>query len=110
MTVADVWDSNSEPDIELGLWCPSTETSVTDVMPKVQDSTTPSWSSGGCTMTANELTTVGFDFDALDIDLTGADVVVGRTRVVAMPAQLQAGSVSGSVGTISRITFTFTRQ
>jgi hypothetical protein len=110
MDVEPGFDLTSPADVEVGLWCPATESSVTAIMTKVQDSDSPTWSSGGCTMTAADLLATGFDFDALDIDGTGADVISDRVHVPVSAADLSAGSLTGSTTYINSVTIVFIKQ
>lgn len=110
LTVQAGWDATSPADVELGLWCPASMSSITAIMPKVDDDNTPSWSSGGCTLTADQLITTGFDFDAIDQDVFDFQQIAARTHVSITEAHLRAGVRTGSIGTITSITFTLTRQ
>jgi hypothetical protein len=110
MEVEPGFDLTSPADVEVGLWCPASESTVTALMAKVQDSDSPTWSSGGCTMTAADLLSTGFDFDALDIDSTGADVISDRVHVPVTAAHLTAGRLTGSTTYITSITIVFLKQ
>ncbi len=103
------WDATSSSDIEVRLWCPSSATSVSATMPKVQDNNSPRWTTGGCTLTAGEILAEGIAFDVRDEDVTGYDTVQPRTNVTISASNLRAGSLNGNTGNLSLITFTFTK-
>ncbi len=104
------WDDLSPPDIELELWCPATASNATAVMPKVSDSYLPSWSSGGCTLTAAQALSVGFAWDAYDVDITALEEVAARQVEVLTESELRAGSVTVSNGGVQSMTVTLIKQ
>jgi hypothetical protein len=104
------WDDLSPPDIELELWCPATATNATAVMPKVSDSYMPSWSSGGCTLTAAQALSAGFAWDAYDVDITALEEVAARQVEVLTESELRAGSVTVSNGGVQSMTVTLIKQ
>jgi len=105
------WDDFSDPDPELGLWCPATAGSLSAIMTKVSDSLTPTWNSGGCTTTAAELLADGFAFDAIDIDpLGGYEVIASKTTVPVTQSNLRAGTMSCSAFSITSMTVQLTKQ
>ena len=87
------WDNLTDPDPELGLWCPATAASYSAVMPKVSDTFTPSWTTGGCTVTAAALLADGLGYDAIDVDTTTADEIAPFTVVPVSEADLRAGTL-----------------
>jgi hypothetical protein len=104
------WDDTSSPDTILYLWCPSTAT-VETVLPKVQDDYTPSWSSGGCDLTAGPLLADGLGVGAIEADLVSDEILAPFTEVTITEADLRAGTkTTGRIGGFTSITFTFTRQ
>ena len=104
------WDLTSPPDVEMALWCPATRSNYNGLAAKVQDSYDPTWTSGGCTVTAAQLFADGFAFDAIDIDGTGADTITSFTTVPVTAATLRAGTLTGSAGGLDSVTFSFTKQ
>lgn len=108
--VADVWDAASPPDIFMEIWCPSSATTISYTTPVISDSTTANWTTGGCTLTAQQLLTGGFDFRVWDKDIASDDLVQGRTPATPQAADLRAGSLTGSTANLLSITFTFIKQ
>lgn len=105
------WDSTSDPDAELGLWCPSSKSNVSAVMPKVSNSFTPSWTTGGCTATAAEFLADGLGFDALEIDTTFDDVITQFTVAPITEADLRSGTKTlGPSGGLDSLTLRFTKR
>jgi hypothetical protein len=105
------WDSLSDPDAEIGLWCPSNEANVSAVMPKVSNDFNPTWSTGGCLVTASALMADGLGFDALEIDTTSYDVISPFTVVPITEADLRAGTkIVGPSGGLDSMTLRFTKQ
>ena len=103
------WDDFSDPDPELGLWCPSTSTNLT-IVPKVSDTFTPSWTSGGCTATAAQLLADGFGFDAVDIDTFGGDTIANFSAAAVSEQDLRAGTITVSHEAMTSMTVRLTRQ
>jgi len=109
------WDSlGGDPDGYVDLYCPATNSGITDSSSPVTNSFTPSWTDGQCTMTAAALLSTGFAFAVLDSDglLGGADdLIAPKTTVTVTGATLMAGTVTrGPVSALTSITFTFTRM
>ncbi|MBL8940923.1 MAG: hypothetical protein JNM69_40645, partial [Archangium sp.] len=94
------------------LYCPSNETSVTSSTPTVTDSSSPSWSSGGCVMTAAELLSLGFAFAVYDEDgATADDRIAAKTTVTVTQSDLMSGTLTrGPMSSLTSITFTFSRM
>jgi hypothetical protein len=103
------WDDFSDPDPELGLWCPATSTSLT-ILTKVSDTLTPNWTSGGCTATAAELMADGIGFDAVDIDTFGADTIANFSAAPVSEQDLRAGTITVSHEALTSMTVQLTRQ
>ena len=104
------WDATSAPDPEMALWCPSTVSSYNGLAAKVNNSYDPTWTTGGCTVTAAALFTGGFAFDCVDIDSISSDTITSFTTVPVTPATLRAGTLTGRAGGLDSVTFTFTKQ
>lgn len=107
------WDSfGGPPDTEIGLWCPGSNVNLTAIMAVVDDDYFPTWTGGGCTLTAAGLLADGLAFDALDLDGTSADdEIAPRTVTTITEAQLRAGTKTLSfVGSLDEITFRFVKQ
>ena len=106
------WDLATDPDPYVDLYCPSSETSVTESTPSVTDSSTPTWSSGGCVLTAAQLLSAGFAFAVYDEDgLSADDRIASKTTVTVTAADLMAGTLTrGPMGSLTSITFTFSRM
>lgn len=88
------WDDLSDPDPEVGLWCPSMSQGVSAVMPKQSDTFTPTWASGGCTATAAQFLQDGFGYDVLEIDTFSEETIVPYTVVTLTEAQLRTGTLT----------------
>lgn len=105
------WDSSSDPDAELGVWCPSTEVNVSLVTSVATDDFTPSWSGESCTATAAELLADGIGFDAIEIDLVDHDDLAPFAVAPVTEADLRAGTkVTAPNGGLQSVTFQLTRQ
>jgi hypothetical protein len=105
------WDALSDPDTEISLWCPSSEVNVSAVMPMVSDSFMPTWTSGGCTVSAASLLADGLGFDAQEIDAFSNDMMTPFTVAPITEADLRAGLKSiGPAGGLDSMTVQFTRQ
>lgn len=109
------WDSfGGDPDPFVNVYCPATSSSVTASTSTVDNSYTPTWTSGECTMTAAALMSAGFAFSVYDSDgvLGGADdLIAPKTTVVLTSATLMAGTVTrGPISALTSITFTLTRM
>lgn len=109
-TISMNWDNGSNPsDVYIKMWCPATASSVTSSTDFDPDTNSPTWTMGGqCTLTAQQLTTTGFAFQAIDDDgLFGEETVCSRTTVVLTAAELLGGSsfMRGPVGGVTSITF-----
>lgn len=106
------WDLATPPDPYVDLYCPATETSPTDSTPSVTDSSNPTWSSGGCVMTAAQLLSAGFAFAVYDEDGVSADDrIASKTTVMVTAADLMAGTLMrGPMSSLTSITFTFSRM
>ena len=87
------WDLTSDPDPKLTLWCPATRAMPNGASPKVSDTYTPTWSTGGCTASAADLVSGGFGFTAVDVDLSSDDEVCPFTTIAISEAQLRAGRI-----------------
>ncbi|PZR07152.1 MAG: hypothetical protein DI536_28245 [Archangium gephyra] len=108
--VNNSWDATSAPDIFVEIWCPSTATSISYTTTTIGDATTATWAAGGCTMTADQLLNLGFDFRVWDEDLSDHDLVQARTSATPMDSHLRAGMLTGNTATLLNITFTFIKQ
>lgn len=87
------WDvDGSPPDVVVQLFCPSSATSVTSSTEEVQ-SFQPSWVLGECTMSASELTSLGFAFRVLDVDTVIDDQITPELTVTVTQDQLSRGLV-----------------
>ncbi len=104
------WDSASAPDPEIALWCPATVSSYNGLAVKVDNTYDPTWTTGGCTVTASELFATGFAFDCIDVDGISSDQITAFTTVPVTPATLRAGTLTGSAGGLDSVTFSFTKQ
>jgi hypothetical protein len=106
------WDFGSPPDAYVTYWCPVTVMSSTSESEVAYDTTSPTWSTGGCTMTEAELTSVGFSFDVFETDgVLGDEVVAPETVVIPTTNELASGTkVMGRIGGMASLTFTFTRM
>lgn len=108
--VNNSWDATSAPDIFVEIWCPKTATSISYTTTTITDATTANWTSGGCTMTADQLLNLGFDFRVWDEDLADDDLVQPRTPATPMESHLRMGSISGNTATLLGITFALIKQ
>ncbi len=109
--ISDSYDAFSGPDTEVDVWCPATSGSNTTT-PVVDDSTTPTWSTGGCVASSGDLLSIGFAYAADDYDgVTSNDTIVGKTTVPVTASDLQAGQVTvTNQGGVMSMTFTLTKQ
>ena len=79
-------------------------------MPKVNDDFFPTWSSGGCTATASEFLADGLGFDAIEIDLSGYELMTPFTVTPITEAHLRAGTKTiGPSGGLDSLTVRFTK-
>lgn len=105
------WDTLSDPDTQLGLWCPSSEADVSVVLPTVFDDFTPTWTSGGCLVTAGELLTDGLGFAANERDTLGDEEIAPFTLAPLSAADLRAGTKTvGPSGGLEALRLRFTKQ
>jgi hypothetical protein len=105
------WDSLSDPDTRIELYCPESEQNISAVMPTVNDNFNPTWSTGGCIATAAEFLTEGFGFEAVENDGTFDDVMTAYTIVPLTEAELRAGMKTiGPAGGNDSMTLRFTKQ
>ncbi len=85
------WDlGGGAPDPYVHLWCPPTAPTPV-VTPTVNDSLTPSWTTGSCTLKAKDLLTAGFAVQVFDEDIAVPDPVSTKRTVVPTESQLLEG-------------------
>jgi hypothetical protein len=89
------WDVGSAPDPYVELWCPSNASMRTSRTPTVNDSYTPTWSTGGCVMRAQDLLTLGVGLDMWDEDLASDDLILAKSLLKVSEANLLAGYRDG---------------
>ena len=105
------WDSLSDPDTRIELYCPESAVNVSAVMATVTDDFNPTWSTGGCTATAAELLAEGFGFEAIENDGLSDDLMTAYTIVPLSEAELRAGTKTlGPAGGLDSMTLVFTKQ
>ena len=107
------WDAfGGAPDPEMALWCPSTATTYSALMPKVDNTFTPSWSGGGCTARAGQFLADGVAFDGLEIDSSSSNEVIAHFTVTPITeADLRAGTKTvGQTDGFNSVTFRFLKQ
>lgn len=89
------WDADgSAPDVFADLRCPATATSITVATPIVQDSYTPTWTTGSCTMKASALMSDGFAFQLYDSDLLSDDTITNGLLYKVTESDFVAGSIT----------------
>jgi hypothetical protein len=101
------WDlGGGAPDPYVSLWCPPTAVNAV-VTPTVNDSFSPTWTTGGCTVKAKDLLTAGFAVQVFDEDISAADAVGTKHAIVPNESELIAGNtnISGAPLTALRIDF-----
>jgi hypothetical protein len=96
-TTGQDWDSfASPPDPYVLLQCPAGGTLST--VPEVADTYMPTWSTGGCTMSATALLNQGFDISVYDGDGVGDDPISSKSTVKATEANFVDGAIITSGG------------
>lgn len=86
------WDpDNSAPDAKVELYCPQNATDKTSETDTVDDSYSPTWSSGGCVLKASELLSGGFAYQVIDADVLGGDPITQKVNVTVTEDDLLAG-------------------
>jgi hypothetical protein len=104
------WDvGGGAPDPYVHLWCPATATTPV-VTPTVNDTLTPTWATGSCTMKAKDLLTAGFALQVFDEDISFADPVSTKQTIVATESQLQAGKVEIAAPPLTFLRVELTQQ
>ena len=87
------WDADgSPPDVEVTTNCPGNSGGVAYTLQV--ESYTPTWSSGGCSATAQDLLAGHLLFNLTDMDAVVDDPITGQITYDIMPADLRAGGVS----------------
>ncbi len=104
------WDvGGGAPDPYVSLWCPPTNPAAV-VTPTVNDSLSPSWTTGSCTLKGKDLLSTGFAFQVFDEDIAVADPVSTKQTVVATEAQLQAGKIEITAPPLTFLRFELKQQ
>jgi hypothetical protein len=109
------WDTfGGLPDVFVTMYCPANASSGTDT-PTVDNTLTPSWSSGGCTASAQALLSTGFAWEAFDHDgvLNPNDTITSKTTVTLSVMDLASTPMTlmrGPVGATQSIVFELTRM
>ena len=86
------WDlGGGAPDPFVQLWCPFNAASVTSQTPFVQDSFTPTWSTGGCLMKAKDLLSLGYSIEVWDADVSNDDVIAAKASIAVTEKHLLQG-------------------
>jgi hypothetical protein len=105
------WDSFSDPDTRIELYCPESAVSVSAVMATVTDDFNPTWTTGGCTAAATQFLAEGFGFEAIESDGLSDDPMTAHTVVPLTEAELRAGTKTiGPEGGLDSMTLRFTKQ
>ncbi len=89
----DAWDLTSNPDTRLTLWCPANRSMPNGSSPEVDETYTPTWTTGGCTGTAADLLSAGFGFTATEVDVHDDDVICSFKTIAVTEAELRAGRI-----------------
>ncbi len=90
---SDAWDLTSDPDTKLTLWCPANRSMPNGSSPQVDETYTPTWTTGGCIGSAADLLSAGFGFTATEVDLSADDVICSFKTIAITEAQLRAGRI-----------------
>jgi len=111
------WDADgSAPDPYVVLNCPPTATPVDSQTPAVQDSVSPTWTTGGCATKASALLAQPLLFQVFDQDTISDDTITPPLQYQFTEANFNAGTVQASCtppncqGGLTTITFTLTKQ
>ncbi len=103
------WDlGGGAPDPYVSLWCPPSASTPVST-PAVQDSFSPTWSTGGCSMKAKDLLSVGFALAVFDQDVSFDDTIASKGTIVPKEQELIQGSknLTNNVTLLSlKVTFT----
>lgn len=105
------WDpSASPPDVRVYLWCPATAAAMTSSTAEVSDTYTPTWTTGGCVMSASQLLMTGFAMQVVDVDTLSDDPITAKGTLKPDEADFVAGSMSVSGGGLQSMTIQLQRQ
>lgn len=106
------WDAlNGAPDPKVYLRCPATAASSTHSTPEEADTYYPTWSTGGCDMTAGDLQQLGFGFQVVDVDVSSDDPITQWYVVKPNASAFTAGGFSfGDTDGLSSIQFSLSRR
>lgn len=95
------WDAdNSPPDPYVDLFCPAGASTITSTTPAVQDTLSPTWSTGGCIMKASDLLSSGFAFQVWDQDVLSDDPVCPRTTLSVNQSDFVGGELHPTAGAL----------
>lgn len=108
------WDGfGGAPDPYVRLFCPASMGTETSATSEASNTTSPTWTNGSCRLTAQQLTTTGFAFDAFDGDgfFGGADdLIAPKTTKVLTEMDLLSGAVThGPVSSLTSVRFVITQ-
>ncbi len=107
------WDAlGGAPDPYCTLYCPATATSATSSTAYQDDVFMVTWSTGGCTMKAKDLMSIGFKLGVYDDDVSDDDVVASPGTLIPSEAELLLGRMTGihNDSTLTTLTVELRRQ
>lgn len=90
------WDpGGGAPDPFVNLYCPASAAAITSATPFVSDTFTPTWTTGGCTMSAKDLMAAGVGIEVWDDDNLVNDLIAAKGTIVVTEEDLRAGAITG---------------
>lgn len=110
---SEAWDAlGGAPDPYCDLYCPSTSTTITSYTPFRDDVFMVTWSSGGCTMKAKDLMSVGFKIGVYDDDASSDDTIASPGTITVRESDLISGRITGITNnsTLTTLTVELRRQ